>query len=144
MKITNIVQQEKIEKNIEPKQVKAEEAWDFDWFKKKEPEEKKTTIGDYFETALEDGSIDKDEANELFDELFGKLPNFIIDPIKENGINGDMIISILDKDGNQEVSEEELNNFLEENGLGTYDELKDKDALSQIIKLAFNLLNQNN
>ena len=51
-----------------------------------------------------------------------------------------MIISTLDKDGNQEVSEEELNNFLEENGLGTYDEIKDKNALAEIIKLAIELL----
>ena len=145
MKITNKIPQEKIEKKVELKQTKAEEAVDLCWFKKNKPEEeKKTTIGDYFESALEDGSINKDEADKLFDELFGELPNFIIDPIKENGINGDMIISTLDKDGDQEVSEEELNNFLEENGLGTYDELKDKNAISLIIKIAINLLKQNN
>ena len=139
MKITTeILKQTKIEKKENEKSSQAEQAWGLGLFNK--DEEKKTTIGYYLDPALEDGSIDKDEANEIFDELIGILPNFIIDLIKENGINGDMIISTLDKDGNQEVSEEELNNFLEENGLGTYDEIKDKNALAEIIKLAIELL----
>ena len=123
MKITNIFTQEKIEKEVKPKQIKAEEAWDLDWFKKNEPEEqKKTTIGDYLDPALDDGTITEEEINQILEEL----PKDIRAELEKQGLNSEVIISELDTDENGEVSETELNKYLEEMGLGSYEEIKEK------------------
>ena len=84
-------------------------------------EKRNETIGDFLDGALEDGTVTEDEINELIKEL----PEFAQDTLESLNIDTQTIITALDTDKNGEISTEELNTYLEDNGLGSYEEIKD-------------------